>query len=132
MSGNSNGLPVPKLRWLSDVAPHDYEAALNYLTLRLDPKSALKVIKELRKAKLEDRRANDILRACDREPLGLDDLGVRKNFDKTFAGQRLSPVLVVTFNFGGDIADGYHRVSWAYQVSPYTMVPCKVAYVERP
>jgi hypothetical protein len=43
----------------------------------------------------------------------------------------LSPVLVVSFDDGGDIADGYHRVSAAYQTDPYTPVPARIASVSR-
>ena len=85
-------------------------------------------MRELKGSKVETRRATDILRACGRPPLGIDDPGVRKNFDRTLAGEALSPILMVTFDIGGEIADGYHRVSWAYEVSPYTDVPLKIVY----
>lgn len=116
------------LKWKGSVDEHDYDAAYSYLTVLLDKKQAKKIVTDFREAKIEYRRANDILRGCNRPVLGLDDLGVRKNFDKTLAGEAVSPVLLVSFRFGADIADGYHRVSWAYQVSPYTMVPLKVVY----
>lgn len=114
------------IRWLKDVAPHDYEAALNYLTLRLDRQRASSAVRDLKAVPLEYRRANDILRACGLRPLTLDDQGVRKNFDKFLAGEKLSPVLAVSFELGGDIADGYHRVSLAYLLSPYTLVPLRM------
>jgi|ERR1700743_2025081 len=117
------------LKWKTEVDEHDYDAAFSYLTVLLDKKRAKVIVAQLREAKIEYRRANDILRGCSRIPLGLEDTGVRKNFDKTLAGEEISPVLLVSFKYGADIADGYHRVSWAYQVSPYLAVPLKIAYV---
>src|ERR1700748_1299591 len=52
------------IRWLDEVAEHDYAAAQAYLSLRLDEQRASKVIARLRKAPLTKRRANDILRAA--------------------------------------------------------------------
>lgn len=118
------------LKWKEEVDEHDYDAAFSYLTVLLDRKQAKKIVVSLREADIEYRRANDILRGCSRVPLGLEDTGVRKNFDKTLAGEKTSPILLVSFKFGADIADGYHRVSWAYQVSPYLAVPLKIAYVD--
>lgn len=117
------------LRWQKDVAPHDYAAAYSYLSMLLDEDRAARTVNELKKTTVRWRRANDILRGFSREPLGMTDPGVRKNMDKFFNGKKLSPVLLVSFPVGGDIADGYHRVSWAYQVSPYTMVPFRMVSV---
>jgi hypothetical protein len=119
------------LKWKAEVDEHDYDAAFSYLTVLLDKKRAKIIVAKLREAKIEYRRANDILRGCNRPALGLEDSGVRKNFDKTLAGEETSPVLLVSFRVGADIADGYHRVSWAYQVSPYLAVPLKIAYVDK-
>jgi hypothetical protein len=46
-------------------------------------------------------------------------------------GKALSPVLLVSLADGkSTIADGYHRVSWAYRISPWAYVPGRLA-VER-
>ena len=52
----------------------------------------------------------------------LSDPGVLNDLKKVLAGKKLSPVLVAE----GDIADGYHRVSLAYALDPYTDVPLKL------
>lgn len=116
------------IRWEKDVAPHDYDAALAYLSLRYDEDRAEKLVKKLRAAEITERRANDVLRACDREPLELNDPGVRRDLMNMAQGKKLSPVLVVYAKDGGpDIADGYHRVSLAYRLNPFAMIPLRIA-----
>jgi len=113
--------------WLDDVAKHDFDAAEAYLSLRLDPAQVDAAVKDLHSAKVTTRRANDILRACNRDPLALDDPGVMRDLMKVISGDKLSPVLVVTLPQGADIADGYHRVSLAYRLNPFGDVPLRIA-----
>lgn len=110
------------LHWKKDVAEHDYTAASSYLSIRFGQEHADKVAAKLRKLKITTRRANDILRATGREPLPLNDPGVLNDLKKVLSGEKLSPVLVSE----GDIADGYHRVSLAYSLDPYTDIPLKM------
>lgn len=114
------------LRWLDDVASHDFDAALAYLTLKFDEKQAADAVGRLRKAKVTRRRANDIFRACNLDALPLDDAGVRRDMLNAVSGKRLSPVLVVSTGDGGDIADGYHRVSLAYHLDPFGDIPLRI------
>ena len=120
------GGQADKIKWLEDVAEHDYDAAEAYLSLKLDSEAAGKVVKRLRKAPLTRRRANDILRAAGLTAAPLDDPGVMKDLIKIIEGKRLSPVLVISDRDGADIADGYHRVSLVYRIDPYTEVPLKL------
>lgn len=119
--------PVENIKWLDDVAGHDYDAAEAYLSLKLDVESARKVVKHLRKAPLTRRRANDILRAAGLAAAPLDDPGVMQDLAKVIGGKELSPVLVVSGKTGADIADGYHRVSLIYHLDPYGEIPLKLA-----
>jgi hypothetical protein len=114
------------VRWLDDVATHDFDSAFAYLSLKLDEKQATAAVGRLRKAKVTRRRANDILRACSLDALPLDDPGVRRDLLNAVSGKRLSPVLVVSTGDGGDIADGYHRVSLAYHLDPFGDVPLRI------
>ena len=121
-----------RLRWLADVEEHDYAAALDYLSLKLDRARAETMVAALRALPgPESRRANDILRACGLRPVPRSDPGVSKHLTKDGRRKLLSPVLVVSFDDGGDIADGYHRVSAAYWTDPYTRVPARIAAVSR-
>ena len=114
------------LQWLDDVVAHDFDAASAYLSLKLDEKQAAVAVGRLRKAEVTRRRANDILRACNLVALPLDDPGVRRDLLNAVSGKRLSPVLVVSTGDGGDIADGYHRVSLAYHLDPFGNVPLRI------
>lgn len=120
-----------EIQWKADVDDHDYGAAEDYLTLLLNQKTAVAVVKGLRKAPLVKRRVNDILRASHREPLPSLDPGVARNALKVNDGKKLSPILVVSFEFGGDIADGYHRASLAYLLDPFAYIPLKLVSVSR-
>ena len=114
------------IAWLDDVAGHDYEAARNYLSLKFDEKRASEIVDRLKKAKLTSRRANDILRATGLPPLPLTDPGVQRDLLKLLSGGKLSPVLVCDQKAGADIADGYHRVSLAYDIDPFMIVPLRL------
>lgn len=118
---------VERIRWLDDVADHDYDAAEAYLSLKLDSAGVAKAVKRLRKAPLTKRRANDILRAAGLTAAPLDDPGVMKDLINAIEGKRLSPVLVISDESGADIADGYHRVSLGYRIDPYAEIPLKLA-----
>jgi hypothetical protein len=113
------------LQWKKDVDPHDYDAASSYLSIRFGEARAAKVAAELRMLPVISRRANDILRATGRTPLPLNDPGVLKDLKKVLGGQRLSPILVAE----ADVADGYHRLSLAYALDPYAVVPLKLGGV---
>jgi hypothetical protein len=116
---------VTYLRWKKDVDAHDYAAASSYLSIRFGESRAEEVAAELRKLPVITRRANDILRATGRAPLPLSDPGVLKDLKKVLAGEKLSPILVAE----ADIADGHHRLSLAYALSPYADVPLKLGGV---
>lgn len=123
ISGSMNKSPI---KWLKDVADHDYNAAFNYLSLKFDEKRAGEIIDRLKKAELTSRRANDILRATGLQPLPLTDPGVQRDLLKLLNGEKLSPVLVCDQKPGADIADGYHRVSLAYCIDPFMTVPLRL------
>jgi hypothetical protein len=114
------------IAWLKDVAEHDYEAAYNYLSLKFDEKRAAESVSRMKKAELISRRANDILRATGLPPLPLTDPGVQKDLLKVLSGDKLSPVLVCDQEPAADIADGYHRVSLAYNIDPFMSVPLRM------
>src|SRR5450755_1667668 len=118
---------APAIRWKKDVVDHDFDAAEAFLSIRLNPEKAKRLVQRLRQAQVTERRANDILRASGREPLPLNDPGVLKDLVKVASGGNLSPVLIVSFDDGGEIADGYHRVSLTYALDPFAAVPLRIA-----
>jgi hypothetical protein len=114
------------MAWLDDVVKHDYDAAYEYLSLKFDKKRAGDIVERMKKAKLTSRRANDILRATGLPALPLTDPGVQRDLLKLLSGEKLSPVLVCDQEAGADIADGYHRVSLAYNIDPFITVPLRI------
>jgi hypothetical protein len=126
MSKSPTAMNKSPIAWLKDVAEHDYDAAHNYLSLKFDVKRASEIVDRLKKAKLASRRANDILRATGLPALPLTDPGVQRDLLKLLNGEKLSPVLVCDQEPGADIADGYHRVSLAYNIDPFMSVPLKL------
>jgi hypothetical protein len=118
---------APVIRWKNDVASHDFDAAEAFLSIRLNPENAKRLVRRLKHAKVTERRANDILRASGREPLALNDPGVLRDLVKVASGQKLSPVLVVSLDDGAEIADGYHHVSLTYALDPFAVIPLRIA-----
>jgi hypothetical protein len=106
------------VKWESDVNPGDFAAAASYLSIRYGIVDAGIARRELTGKKPVKRRANDILRSVRREPLPMSDPGVAGELRKILTGQTLSPVIIAR----GDIADGYHRVSLAYNLDPFASV----------
>jgi hypothetical protein len=109
------------LKWASEVDPSDYEAARTYLSITHGPANRSIVI--LKGEKVVERRANDILRAVHLPPLPMTDPGVLGALKDVLSGKPLSPVLIAY----KDIADGYHRVSLAYNLDPFDAVAVKIA-----
>jgi hypothetical protein len=130
--GSYNYGAAARILWLDEVKDHDFTAALNYLSLLLDEDRASAAVHDLKRGKVVKRRANDVLRACRREPLSERDPGVVREAGKVTARRKLAPLLVVSFeDVGADIVDGYHRLSLAYSRDPFEAVPLVVASVSR-
>ena len=117
----------PVIRWKKDVVARDFDAAEAFLSIRLNAQKAKVLVKQLKGAQLTERRANDILRASRRDPLPLNDPGVLRELMQVAAGEKLSPLLVVSLDDGAEIADGYHRVSLTYALDPFGAVPVRIA-----
>jgi hypothetical protein len=115
------------ISWKKDVVAHDFDAAEAFLSIRLNPQKAKSLVKRLRESSVTERRANDILRASRLEPLPLNDPGVLRDLVLVAAGEKLSPVLVVSLDDGAEITDGYQRVSLTYALDPFRVVPLRIA-----
>lgn len=118
-------------RWTRDPAPHDFPAALDYLTLLFDERAATALVAGLKKAPLSRRKAKDLLRSSGLGLMPTTDPEVTKDLRKVKKGQQLSPVLLVR----GDavtgrpliVADGYHRICTCYHLDEDGEVPCRIA-----
>lgn len=117
---------MAEITWANTVDAKHYDAALAYLSLKYTPDQARELVDALKRARTSVRHAGDILRASRLKPLKLKDPGVQHEADKVKDGKSLQPVLVISLPVWSDIADGYHRVSYAYAQDPFAPVVAKV------
>lgn len=119
---------TPQIQWLAAPEPHDYPAALSYLSLIYQDTQARRFVTALKRAPITQFKAKDIFRASQLSLLGMSNSHVDKNRQKIRTGQKLSPVLLVRDTANGRvvIADGYHRVCAAYGYDEDALIPCKI------
>ncbi len=117
-----------KIRWLHEPERHDYPAALSYLSLIYDARTARALVKGLKRAPVEEFKAKDIFRASRLSLLGVSNSHVVADQRKVRSRQRLSPLLLVRDLSRGTvvIADGYHRLCAVYSFDEDAMIPCKI------
>jgi len=118
-----------KIKWLSEPEEHDYPAALSYLTLIYDTKTAAGFVNKLKKASMSEFKAKDIFRASRLSLLGVSNSHVKKDRVKIESGCAVSPLLLVRDPANGIvvIADGYHRMCAVYTFDEDAVIPCKIA-----
>jgi hypothetical protein len=118
-----------KINWSSQPEEHDYPAALSYLTLIYDSKTAAGFVNKLEKAPVSEFKAKDIFRASRLSLLGADNSHVKKDRVKIKSGRSVSPLLLIRDSANGKviIADGYHRLCAVYTFDEDAVIPCKIA-----
>jgi hypothetical protein len=118
-----------KIKWLSKPEEHDYPAALSYLTLIYNKKTAARQVGKLKKAPMSEFKAKDIFRASRLPLLGAGNFHVKKDWVKIKSGSAVSPLLLVRDPLNGKviIADGYHRICAVYTFDEDAVIPCKIA-----
>ena len=117
-----------KIQWYPEPEDHDYPAALSYLSLLYDEKTAGGQVEKLKRTGISSFKAKDIFRASGLSLLGISHSHVEKDRKKIHNGQRLSPLLLVRDNANGRviIADGYHRLCAVYSLDEDALIPCKI------
>ena len=120
--------PRIKIKWLSRPEDHDYPAALSYLTLIYDKKTAAGFVNRLKKAPVSEFKAKDIFRASRLPLLGAGNSHVKKDMLKIESKCGVSPLLLVRDAANGKvvIADGYHRMCAVYTFDEDAVIPCKI------
>lgn len=118
-----------KIKWLSKPEEHDYPAALSYLTLIYDAKTAASLVGKLKKSPILEFKAKDIFRASRLSLLGVSNSHVKTDRAKIKSGCMVSPLLLVRDPANGKvvIADGYHRMCAVYTFDEDAVIPCKIA-----
>jgi hypothetical protein len=117
-----------KIKWLKESAEHDYPAALSYLSLIYDEKTAAAYVNKLKRARMSEFKATDIFRASGLSLLGVSSGQVKKYQKKIKSESRLSPLLLIrdSANKKVVIADGYHRLCAVYSYFEDADIPCKI------
>ena len=120
--------PNPVIVWLSQPEPHNYPAALSYLSLVFEPAAAADYVQQLRNAGITGFKAKDVFRASGLSLLGISNSHVEKNIGKIEDGKALSPILLVRDGGHGRVivADGYHRLCAVYHFHEDAEIPCKI------
>jgi hypothetical protein len=114
------------LQWLNDVAAHDFDAASAYLSLKLERNRRWLPSDAFARLRLPVAGPTTSCALATLWHCLWTTPGVRRDLLNAVSGKRLSPVLVVSTGDGGDIADGYHRVSLAYHLDPFGDVPLRI------
>lgn len=116
--------------WKMEPEEHDYPAALDYLSLLLQPPAAADVVDRLRAAEPQHFKAKDLMRASRLGLLPGTNFHVAADLKKVKRGQQLSPVLLVRgqlqLGVALTIADGYHRICASYVVDENADIPCRL------
>jgi hypothetical protein len=121
----------PQLRWTSEGAASDFEAARKYLSLLAPDAKVNALIKTLREAKILDHAAKDVLRAAQLPLLPRDDPHVDADLKRIHKGKALAPILAVSGDFALGlpliVADGYHRICAVCYFDENAPVRCRIA-----
>jgi disulfide oxidoreductase YuzD len=117
------------IKWLREPEEHDYPAALSYLCLLYDERTATTHLKNVKRAPISEFKAKDIFRASGLSLLGVSNIHVARDQKRIQAGEQLSPLILVRDSVNGKfiIADGYHRLCAVYSYDEDAVVPCKIA-----
>ena len=117
-----------QVKWLEQPEEHDYPAAVSFLSLLFDERSAARLVEHLRGAPVTPFKAKDIFRASGLSLLGVSNSHVEKDRKKIKAGKPLSPLLLVRDTRNGKVivADGYHRLCSVYAFDEDSVVPAKI------
>ncbi len=116
--------------WKREPDRHDYPAALEYLSLLVPDATARALVTKLRRARITNRKAKDLLRASGLPALPATNVHVALDLKKVKKGRKLSPVLLVRGDLRSGrplvIADGYHRICASYYVDEDADIPCRL------
>ena len=128
MSAPKGGDEALEIVWLDEPEDHDYPAALSYLSLIFDEKTAAAVVRNLRDAPASRFKAKDIFRASGLSLLGVSNGHVERDQEKIRKRKPLSPLLLVRHEPAARVivADGYHRLCAVYSFDEDALVPVKI------
>jgi len=115
-------------KWLKTPEEQDFPAALSYLSLLYDERTAHAYVKKLKRAPMTEFKAKDIFRASGLPLLGASNTHVQNDRKRIQSGRALSPLLLIRDSANGKviIADGYHRLCAVYSYDEDAVIPCRI------
>ncbi len=123
-------MPKSRLSWKKKPEEEDYAGALSFLSLILPAAKSEKLVTSLRKAKITDYAAKDLLRASDLPLLSREEPHVDDDLKKINKGKPLAPVLLLRGDVSKGIplivADGYHRICAICYYDESAPIPCRI------
>jgi hypothetical protein len=123
-----------KLAWKKKPDPEDYAGALKFLLLIYSEPKARRLLVGLRKAKMGEQAAKDLLRASNLPLLPREEAHVEEDLARIRKGKPLAPVLLVrgdaTKGVPLTVADGYHRICAIYYYDESAPIPCRLVSVQ--
>jgi len=116
-------------KWLKEPEEQDCPAALSYLSLLYDERTAVSYVNKLKRASIREFKAKDVFRASGLSLLGVSNAHVQKDRQRIQSGRALSPLLLIrdSANRKVIIADGYHRLCAVYSYDEDAVIPFKTA-----
>lgn len=103
-----------KIVWKKKPEQKDFDGALAYLNLVYPKSRADRLVGALRKARVIEHTAKDLLRASSLPLLARDEPHVDADLQRIHKGKALPPVLLIRGNAAKGVpltvADGYHRI----------------------
>jgi hypothetical protein len=124
----------PKLQWDEKGEGEDFDAAVKFLSLLCSEAKAHAFVKSLRKAKLVEHAAKDLLRAAHLPLLPSDEAHVDADLKRIQKGKALAPVLLARGDIATGlplvVADGYHRICAVCYFDESAPVLCRIADID--
>jgi hypothetical protein len=119
----------PKLEWTKKGQAADFDAAKNFLSLLVSDAKAKALVRSLRKTRLIDHAAKDLLRAAQLPLLPRDEPHVDNDLKRIHKGKPLAPILLIrgdmTRGLPLIVADGYHRICAVCYFDESAPIPCR-------
>ena len=120
-----------KIVWTEKGEAEDFDAAIKYLSLLCSETKAKALVQSLRKSKLVEHAAKDLLRAANLPLLPDNESHVDADLKRIHKGKALPPVLLVRGDLARGlpltVADGYHRICAACYFDESAPIPCQFA-----
>jgi hypothetical protein len=117
--------------WSKNPTHEDFTAAQIYLSLICSPARVRTLVVKLRRTRIVNHAAKDLLRASGLPLLPDDEKHVAADLKRIHKGKALSPVLLVQGSMKHGVpltvADGYHRICASCHFDENAVIACRLA-----